>query len=56
MDKELLDRDEPGAPPGFLLDRDDKRTHEAVEITVEVDIEATVLAKGGGEEDDDDGS
>jgi hypothetical protein len=28
---DTLDRDEPGAPPGFLLDPDDSRTHSHIE-------------------------
>jgi hypothetical protein len=50
-----LERDEPGAPPGFLLDRADKRTHIKIEVDVEIDrVPGGDLAQGAGETEDDD--
>jgi hypothetical protein len=52
--QEQLERDEPGAPPGFLIDPEDARTHaEVTAVHVEVDQEATSLAEGAGEVGDD---
>jgi hypothetical protein len=53
-DDDELDRDEPGAPPGFLLDRADKRTHIKIDVDVDIDVDSTGLAVGGGETEDDD--
>jgi hypothetical protein len=52
-DTDELERNDPGAPPGFLLDRADKRTHIKVDVDVDIDIDSTELAIGGGEVDDD---
>jgi hypothetical protein len=52
--QERLDSDEPGAPPGFLIDPEDARTHaEVTAVHVEVDRDATSLAEGAGEVEDD---
>jgi hypothetical protein len=58
--RERLDADEPGAPPGFLLDPDDFRTgsHNSRDGTgcaeqvpaVLWDPDGDLLARGGGEE------
>jgi hypothetical protein len=53
-DDDELERDDPGAPPGYLLDRYDARTHIKVEVDVDIDVDSTELAIGGGETEDDD--
>jgi hypothetical protein len=57
-DEDALRRDEPGAPPGFLLDPDDNRIgHVDVNITtIVIDADADPLAQGAGEVEDDDGA
>ena len=54
-DDEALSRDDPGAPPGFLLDDDDVKTHshDPVEPDVEPDADADPLAQGAGEVESD---
>jgi len=56
-DEQEIDRDEPGAPPGFLLDKladgDGFDGHMRVEVEVEIDTEADRLAQGAGEVEDD---
>jgi hypothetical protein len=51
-----LDDDEPGAPPGFLIDDDDDKTHELVgEVPRDrwdPDDTDNRLARGHGEEED----
>ena len=53
-DEEALSRDDPGAPPGFLLDEDDDKvfTHDHIEVNVEPDSDADPLAQGAGEVED----
>jgi hypothetical protein len=52
--RDRLDRDEPGAPPGFLLDPEDQRTHDITVVNVEADVTINNdLATGAGEVEDD---
>lgn len=47
-----LDADEPGAPPGFLLDLDDKRSPSGCDVVVppqRADLDGDELARGRGE-------
>jgi hypothetical protein len=54
--RHLLDNDQPGAPPGFLLDPDDTRAHDRIPPLTADEIppfEDNPLAQGAGEEEDD---
>jgi hypothetical protein len=54
LERHLSD-DDPGAPPGFLLDDDDTRSHEWPPFEIPKDrwdLDGEALARGAGEKED----